>query len=73
LDTERASFGFGERGQQHGRQNRDDCDNYEQFDKGERPDFTEFLHMFLIGFDSADSLRTLKNSFFLSTLSLENF
>ena len=48
LDAERASLGFGERGQQHGRQDRDDRDNHEQFDEGERPYFTEFLHMFLI-------------------------
>src|ERR1700753_3892098 len=48
LDTQGTSFGFCERGQQHGRQNRDDRDNYEQFDEGERSYLTEFLHMFLL-------------------------
>ena len=35
LDTLRLQFGFGERGEQHRSQNRDDGDDDEQLDKGE--------------------------------------
>ena len=73
LDAQRTSFGFGQRGQQHGRQDRDDRDNYEQFNESERSYFTEFLHMFLLVIYSANSLRTLGNSFSLSTRILKKF
>src|SRR5215469_13334171 len=71
LDAQRPRFGFGQRWQQHGRQNRNNRDHNEQFNERERPDFiTESLHIFLILFVfSANSLRTLKNPPFLSTLS----
>ena len=75
LNAERARFGFGQCGQQHGRQNCNDRDNYEQFDERERSDFVaEFLHILsLLVVSSVNSLRTLGNPLFLSTLSLKIF
>jgi hypothetical protein len=41
-----ASLGFGQRRQEHRRQNRDDRDDNEQFNQSERPDFvTKFVHI----------------------------